>query len=335
MAEASKRAATLTTLVIEQVKVPVGLFVTTAKPGKLTEFGTAGPNGGVLFYDDAAAEAPLRSDEPMPEISSSAGAVTDPLAADPGSDAPPVTGLAPASSGPSAGAVPGAFKQVLVEEGSGLQVQKSDVRRGVRLDDGAFIDCTPQLAQIEEDTKLEEMRVVEFIDVGQVERARVEASYYIGATEPQAAKPLKLIYEAMRMTRRVAVVKWSSRSRQSLGVLTAHGNSGCLVLLRLAWAEDWREPPAKAISVSRARVTLEEVTMATRLVGAMSGKGSVTLDALRDDAIVRREELYAAALAGEVEPVEEPPMTVEEVALEDAFEASLAELLATPRAGKG
>jgi non-homologous end joining protein Ku len=327
MAEASKRAATLTTLVIEQVRVPVGLFVTTAKPGKLTEFGTAGPHGGVLFYDDAATEAPLRSDEPMPEISTSAG-VTDPLAADPGSDVPPVTESA--SNGPSAGAVPGTFKQVLVEEGTGAQVEKSDVRRGVRLDDGSFIDCTPQLQRIEDETKLEEMRVVEFVDVGVVERARVEASYYIGASEPQAAKPLKLIFEAMRVSRRVAVVKWSNRSRQSLGVLTAHGNSGCLVLLKLAWAEDLREPPAKAISVSRARVSVEEIKMAVRLVAAMSGKGS--LDVLRDDAVARREELYAAALAGEVEPVEEPPLSVEEVALEDAFEASLAELFVT---GKG
>lgn len=334
MAEASKRAAALTELVIGKVRVPVGLYTTTAKPGKLAEFQTAGPNGGVLFYDDQAKVSPLSSDTPVPEMRVQQA---DPFADDPGSDTPPPdAGAVAATASKMAGQTltPGEFRQVLVEEGSGVKVEKADVRRGVRHDDGSFTDLTAHLQRIEQETRLEQMEVVDFIDVGTVERARIEASYYIGAGDAQATLPLRLVYEAMKLTRRVAVVKWSARSRQSLGVLTAHGNSKCLVLLKLAWAEDWREPPAKALSVSTARVSAEQITMAVRLIEAMSGKAA-SLAALRDDAIVLREELHAAALAGKVEAVEPEPAPESPIDMEDAFAASLAELMAAPRAGKG
>lgn len=332
MADASKRAATLTTLVIEQVKVGVGLFTTVAKPGGLATFETAGPNGGVLVQQDAAREMPLSSSEPMAEVAPEHG--SDPLAVDPGSEAPPIgeAGAAPAQQ--AAALTPGEFRKVLIEQGTGQIVKPEDVRRGIRLDDGAFVDCTGRLQAIEDETKLEQMEVVKFIDVGQVERARVLASYYIGASEPKGAKPLHLIYEAMKARRRVAVVKWSSRSRQSLGVLVAHGKSETLMLLKLAWAEDWREAPSKAISVMRAGVTEAEIEMAAQLIDAMSDTVD-SLDELRDDAIELREVLRAEALAGEVEPFEPPPATEEDVALEDAFAASLAELVANPRHGKG
>jgi non-homologous end joining protein Ku len=324
----------VTTLVIGKVAVGVVLFTTTAKPGKLAEFTTAGPNGGVLFQRDEAAEKPLSSDEPVPEM---VLGKSDPLADDPGSEAPPIedpgTTMADAAGIVAQTLTPGEYKKVLVEEGTDKVVKPEEVRKGVRLVDGSFVDCTAQLAAIETETKLERMEVVDFIDVGQVERARVESSYYIGAGEPKSAKPLKLIYEAMKTARRAAVVKWSNRSRQSLGVLTAHGNSGCLVLLKLAWAEDWREPPAKALTVASARVSLEEVTMAVRLVEAMSGKAA-NMDKLRDDAIALREGLYDDALAGKVEAIEPPPVVDEDVELEDAFAASLEALVAAPRAGK-
>jgi non-homologous end joining protein Ku len=323
MAEAAKRATANTTLVIERVEVPIGLYTTSAKPGKLTEFTTAGPNGGVLETEAAAAVKPLSNDEPME--SSVQG---DPLADDPGSDAPPVS-EEPAAAAP-APTVPGEFKRYLIEQGTGERVEPAQVRRGVRLEDGSFVDCTPQLRLIEEETKLETMEVVGFIDVGQVERARIESSYYIGASVAASAKPLKLIYEALRIKRRAAVVRWTSRARQSLGVLVAHGNTGTLVALKLVWAEDWREAPAKAVSVSRAQVETDEVRMACDLVDALACKAADTLDTFRDEAIVMREELYAQALAGEVEAVPEPAPAPEgqDVGLMAAIEASLAELRA-------
>lgn len=323
MTEAAKRATVLTKLVIGKVEVGVGLFTTKAKPGELAEFDTAGPNGGVLAFEDSARAKALSSEQQMEEIE--APGASDPLAADPGSESP-----MPSNGGTAPAAVPGEFARVLVEQGSGQIVEREDVRKGVRQEDGSFIDCTAHLAAIEADTKLDQMEVVAFIDVGQIDRARITDSYFIGAQESEDAKPLRLIYEAMKLKRRVAVVKWSSKSRQSLGVLSAHGRSKTLVLLKLTWAEDVREAPAKARSIQSAGVTAEEIDIAASLIEAM-GDTPDALDELRDDAIARREQLRADAEAGKVAPVElvEAP----EPAGVEQFEASLAELMATPREG--
>jgi Ku protein len=327
MAEAAKRATVLTKLVIGKVEVGVGLFTTKDKPSKLAEFDSAGPNGGVLAFEDKARAKALSSEEPMEEIV--APGASDPLASDPGPELPAVS----QDVGPenAAALVPGEFTRVLVEQGSGEIVEREDVRKGVRLEDGSFIDCTANLKQIEQQTKLEQMEVVAFIDVAQIDRTRVEASYFIGAQEAEDAKPLRLIYEAMKLKRRVAVVKWSSKSRQSLGVLAAHGRSKTLMLLKLTWAEDVREAPAKALSIQAAGVSREEIDMAARLIEAM-GDTPQALDELRDDAIVLREELRAEAEAGNVAAPEPAPDREQPEAV-DQFEASLAELMASPREG--
>lgn len=322
MADAAKRATTKTTLVVGKVEVGVGLFTTREKPADVAQFDTAGPNGGVLVTEDAARPKPLSSEEPMEERVEA----SDPLAVnDPGSEAPPV------EEGSTDSLVPGEIKRVLVEAGTGQAVDREEIRKGIRHEDGSFTDLTGHLLAIEAETKLERMEVVAFIDVAQVDRARVEASYFIGANEAKDAKALRLIYEAMKLKRRVAVVKWSSKSRQSLGVLSAHGRTGTLMVLKLTWAEDFRPAPAKALSIGRANVSGVEIDMAAQLIDAM-GATVESLDELRDDAIVLREELREKAARGLVEPME-PPAVEEAIELEDAFEASLA-ALAAPVAGK-
>lgn len=312
MARASSRP-TRTTLVIGQVKVPIGLYGTVARVRDLAEFETAGPNGGALMYAAAAKPAELSNDTPVRE----ARVEADPFAS--------TSGDVRLESGASmvAMAAPGEFRQVLVEDGSGEVVERADVRRGVRLENGTFVDCTEHLTRIEAMTTLDSMTVVEFIDVGQIERARIQASYFVGAQESLGLRPLRLIHEAMRRCRRVAVVRWTAKSRQSLGVLTAHRDG--LVLLKLAWSEDWRDLPAKASSVLGASVSEEEIEMAVALVQAMSGKGgTTTLDDLRDDAIVAREDLRERALAGELEPCEPEPEPQDEVDFMEALRRSVA-----------
>lgn len=393
MATATTKATSLTTLVIGQVEVPVGLFSTVASPDKLAEFETAGPTGGRLKYETRAVEKPpepvsdplgdlegalersleqVRDPEmppkggpPLPEREPEAFTVgwesigeRDRFEDDP----PPESARwrdqpgamaeqqAIAEAAEKAGVVePGAltdrfqperplgredvaevaqsageahrghavhdaiadsladgeFRQVLVEEGTGHVVEKADVRRGVRRD-GEFIDCTDQLAQIDEDTRLDRMEVVPhgFVDITRVQRARMKKTYYLGAETQRAAKALRLIYLGLKRKRRGAVVKLTKKSRQSLGVVGWLGE--CLVLYELVFAEDFREPPARALLIQHEKVAEKvsdrEVEAFCALIDAWSGTVAV-LDDLRDDAIARREELYAQAVAGEVQPV--------------------------------
>jgi non-homologous end joining protein Ku len=322
MAEAAKRSSGNTDLYIGTLKAEVGLFGTNAKPAGLPGFVNAGPNGGELRYEMRGAAAPAEA--PAPEEGQS-----DPLATsegDPGREAP-VLGdeeAAPATAMPDGGGatVPGEFRRVLVEANSNEVVEPEDVRRGVRLDDGRFIDCTDQLAAIEGQTKLDRMDVVKFIDSTRIRRQRVLGAYYVGGQDAKAKAVLKLMWAGLRERREVAVVKYTTRSRQQLGVVEAAAD-GHLVLLALVWSEDWREAPAKA-QLASIEVPAAQVEKMKALMAALHGHVDV-LDELRDDAIALREELHARALAGEMAEVIEPlPAAEEDADLGDVLEASLA-----------
>lgn len=302
MAEAAKRVSIATTLKIGGVKVPIGLFSTVADPGKLAKFDTAGPNGGVLQARQLARPTPVDevTEAPAQPVRS------DPLADDPGSDVPldvtagtPARASSPVAMPGDVVAVAGEYARALVEDGSGAIVMPDEVRRGVRLEDGAFIDCTERLAQIDERTRLEAAEVVGFIDSTQIPRVRVKGAYYVGAMDdPMAPVALRLLWEGLRTRRRGAVVKLTKRSRQSLGLITQFHDT--LVLLELVWSEDFRPAPARAMSIQAAQVTQGQVDTMLALIDAMSEPPSV-VDTLRDDAIALREELKTQALAGELD----------------------------------
>lgn len=327
MADPAKKSTANTELFIGTLKAPIGLFGTNAKPDKTQEFDTAGPNGGVLKYEQRGVETPMdEQTETAPDAPVRDALTGDAIAKDPGSDAPPIEEAFPPAAAASNGAalVEGEFRQVLVEEGTGEVVEPEDVRKGVRLEDGRFIDCTDQLAAIVNRTKLDRMEVVATIDATQIRRERVTGSYYIGAQDPKATPVLRLLFESLKTRREVAVVKYTTRSRQQLGVIAPHAKTGTLVLLSLVWSEDWRAAPAKATAIAKVSVTDRQVGVMSQILAAMHDTVDV-LDTLRDDAIKLREELKVRAEAGEMAEVVEPlPAPVEAQDVEAQLEASLA-----------
>lgn len=352
----ARSASVRTTLAIESIEIPVGLFRAVAEPGGLLEFETAGPNGGPLRYQQRAVTA--RSDEETLEAAAAqdldelARGVdnlrADPLADDPGpqreTEATAAIGGVGASPAVAVGeSTMGEFRQVLVEQVEGKsedawpEITRDEVRRGVRVGDGGrFVDCTEQLAAIEERTRMERMEVVAFIDVGQVPRERVLASYYVAPSEPEGKRALRLLYEAMRSTRRAAVAKWTTRTRQACGVVVPFEHRASrqvgLMVLKLAWAEDVRAMPPTA-SLNDVMVA-DSIDGHSRMLGAAEelvrawSDRRLALDELRDDAIALREELMARVVAGEMDPQvvgpepEAEPMSDLQAALEASVEAA-------------
>lgn len=325
MAEAAKRSAANTDLYIGTLRASIGLFPTKAAPGEEQKFDTAGPNGGVLRYEKRAAEKPVGEET---EVAATPVAPVDALGGggSGGGSGGSVGGLFVGGNG---AAVEGEFRQVLVEEGSDEEVKPDEVRRGVRMPDGRFIDCSDQIAAIEARTKLDRMDIVACIDSTLVRRERVLGSYYIGAQDTDAPPALRALYEALRRRRECAVVKYTTRSRQNLGVIVPHAKTSTLVLLTLVFVEDFREPPAKALSLGKAKITEQHVEMMSTLLGSLHDTADVFED-LRDDAIRLREELRARAEAGEMdaEVVEPLPESVEAQSLEAQLEASMAAMSA-------
>lgn len=289
MRQTASRASTTTQLVLGAVTAEVALLKTTGEPVKLPEFVRAGPSGGALRKESRLIEGPET-------------ARTDPLTqADPGD-----VGVPPEKktemplpddyffdvTSPAA-----RYRDVLVEEGTGYEFAEGElVCRGIRDESGAFIDLTENLARIEAETQLEAMEVAAFIRVEQVPRERVTGSYYLATSDGNGAKVLRLVYEAMRETKRVAVVKWTRRTRQALGVIVPH-RSGALMVLEIAWDSQWRDPGPRCLALQEVEVSPAEVAAAAALINALADSRHA-LDELEDDAVALRRDLVKAALEG-------------------------------------
>lgn len=296
------RISAKTILKLGEVEAPVATYKTTGDPPGARKYDTAGPNGKPLRME-------TRGQESKPEDVPAGDAFGVEAEA-----APPET--APAEP-----------VNVLIEEGTGELVRPEDVRKGIRKEDGTFIDLTDHLERITQQSNLDRMEVVGFLAVSNVPRERVEGCYYLAAgdLDPEKHAPtkvLRLLYEGLRVSHRAAIVRWTKRAGQNLGVIVAH-RTGTLVLLQLTFAERWRAPNDRCVAHLQADVRQTEIDAVEDLIGSMP-EVRAGLDGIRDRRAQLTEELNARAEAGELDDFqldEELEPAVEE--LEDVLRASV------------
>lgn len=281
-----EKASVRTQFRLGELVVPAAMFKVIGDPPGKREYETAGPNGHPLRAVAAVGAAP-EGETPK----------ADPL------------GVSPTSAPRS---TPGEYRQVLVEETTGVEVPRDQVRRGIRRD-GTFVDLTEHLERIEEEAKLEAIEILTFIDRRNVPRERIVGSYFTALGGTLGLALARALLEAMRESGRVAVIRWTKRKGQTLGVLIPHA-SGALEALELAWAVQVRTPNAECLAHLRAEVTQGEVDQAVELIHEMSGKRA-DLDDLRDLRWQRIEELFVRAEEGELDDYKlEPEERPEEMA---------------------
>lgn len=184
------------------------------------------------------------------------------------------------------------------------------VQQGIHNAAGEWIDLTERLAEVDERTKLDGMHVAATIDATTVPRERVRDAHYIASADPETAKVLALLWRALRETRRAAVVKWTKRTAQALGVIVARGGRPHLVLLEIEWADNMRPVPPKASGPILRPLHDDEADAAVELVRAFDA-GPSALDALRDERLAKRAELLDRARAGELDGYTPPPAPAE------------------------
>lgn len=153
------------------------------------------------------------------------------------------------------------------------------------------------IAEIEVATKLDALEIETFIPVADVPFERAVGCYFV---KPQkgtpAAKSLRLLYEALRKTKRAGVFKLVLRSRQQPAVVYA--KNGGLYVNTLVWGEDFAAGVKRAEEVlASAEVEGKAVELATNLIEQMAGTVE-DLDKLTDDVRPLRESLIADALKG-------------------------------------
>lgn len=309
MGKQVERVSTRTVLNLGFVEAPVGLFKTTGD-SSLPTWDKAAPDGSAVLREQRTREvAPeLDPDAPpvpvlVPDVEAEVEEMRRTVAAhEEGAELMRrrIAELQPAAP------VEETY-QAIVHAETGEELEEADVRKGVRLEDGSFVDLTDELAKVDAQVAKDEMRVVSFIRVEQVPRARILGSYYLGSDGPGSPKVLRLLYEGMRRTHRVAVVKWTKTSRQALGVIAPLPRlNGALGVIELAWEEDWREPSPRCLTHLQAQVTTGELEAAEDFIRAMADSVA-SLEEVQDDRRVLYRQLKEAALAGDRPVVEDVP----------------------------
>lgn len=163
-----------------------------------------------------------------------------------------------------------------------------------------FVPADEELEAIEEHTHLDRVGVVAFVRAEQVARSRTLGAYYLApegdkVERATSLRTLDMLKGALQRTSRFALVKFTKKKKQSLGVI-APDRTGALVLLELAWGANLRKPPKAALLDGYASAP-EEVTACVELIEAMA-EPRAALDDLRDDAAVLRQQARALAEEG-------------------------------------
>lgn len=217
------------------------------------------------------------------------------------------------------------IKRVERDELTSEVVESDDVQRGVFADDGFKPIPADALEEIELATKIDTFAIEEFVSLEDVPFERATSCYFIAPQKGVNAKPLRILYEALKASGKAGVFKFVLRSRQHAAVLYAQ--NGGLYVNTLVWAEDWTRAKRAQESLDGIEVDPKMVALAVDLIDNMT-EGREAIDALTDDLRPLKQQLVDDALAGrKVKAPEKKKVAVADAgdALEQALRASLAE----------
>ncbi|MGI5484868.1 Ku protein [Streptomyces lavendofoliae] len=141
-----------------------------------------------------------------------------------------------------------------------------------------------------------------FVPASSIDPIRIGDSYYLAADGQVAAKPYKLLREALNRSERVAIAKFAWHNRERLGVLQVLDGE-VIALHAMRWPDEIRDPAAVAPPATDVDDT--EVDGAVALIDAMT---TDDLSDFHDEYRTALEELIQAkAEHREPQPVGEAP----------------------------
>ncbi len=226
-------------------------------------------------------------------------------------------------------------QQVYRDTVTGDLVERGDLIKGVRTGDSFAQIPTDQITAIDEALKSDEIIVERTVDLADVPFERVTDCYFLQVPAKGGAhKSYRLLYEALQGSTKknpakALRVKFTSRTRQKLGVVYADTQTKCLILVTLNFAASVRQPDEQVLSHLNVEVEKETVAKARSVIEGLDIEAAGDWDTPVDETIERRNELVEQALAGdglEIPEGEAAPVQASTDQVEEMLEASLAAL---------
>jgi DNA end-binding protein Ku len=203
----------------------------------------------------------------------------------------------------------------------GEEVEYSEIVKGYDLGGGNYVVIEPEeLASIDPEAT-RTIDIEEFVDLDEIDPLYFDHSYYL-VPDDRAAKPYALLVEAMTKTGKVALGRFTLRSKQYWATLRAR--DGALVLATMLYEDEVVDPGQLEVpSAESVAPTKREIDMAAALVESLSAPFDPSR--YRDDYRDKIMAMIEAKAEGQVitAPAEKEA-TAPVVDLMAALEASLA-----------
>lgn len=219
-------------------------------------------------------------------------------------------------------------RQRRVDAETGEEVAYEDIVKGWQTPDGGYVLVDPdELARLDPDAS-DLIDILDFVDLAEIDPIYFRQPYYLGPASDAAAKPYRLLADAMARKGKVAVARLVMRNKEHLAAVRA--TDGLLVLSTMYFADEVLTPDDDLglDRLDQAEPRDREVQMAEQLIESLSTEFDPA--AYEDEHRARVTAFLEARAQGEeVELAEGPRESGEVVDLVAALEQSI------ERAGDG
>ena len=225
-------------------------------------------------------------------------------------------------------------KQQYVDERTGEKVEKEDMMKGWKKGTGEYVLFTKdEIKALEEKKDNGLINISEFVPADQVDRLYFDKGYFIGPGKG-GERPYKLLAEAMKKTKLVAIGQYVARGKQYLVMMRPM--DGGLVLETLHYADEVRS--MKDVPLPEGDVKPGELSLALQIIEQLK-TDAFKPENYKDTVRVRMMEQIQAKVDSGADIVAEPTKAPETQVLDlmAALKASLAKTGAKKNvaAGKG
>jgi DNA end-binding protein Ku len=201
------------------------------------------------------------------------------------------------------------------------EVPYEEIVKGYEISPGSYVVITPEELEALDPKKTRTIDIEDFVDLDEIDPLFYEHPYYL-APDTGAAKPYKLLLEALRQTNKVAIARVVIRSKEYLTAIRPAGD--VLTMETMLFADELIDPDGlDELPDADVSATEREVDMARQLIESLATPFEP--EKYRDEYRERVLELIEQKASGQeiampVEP-EEPAAVPDLMA---ALEASLA-----------
>jgi DNA end-binding protein Ku len=189
-------------------------------------------------------------------------------------------------------------RQKRVDSETGEEVAYDDIVKGYEVGEGRFIVVEPdELADL--DPKASRLiDIQDYVDQAEIDPIHYDRAYFLAPDGETAAKPYKLLAQAMEQAGKVAIAQFVMRGRSYLAAVRAR--DGLLVLSTMHYSDEVADPAdlaPEALELEGVEVRDRELVMAEQLIESMTTPFDP--DAYRDVHHERVLEYLEAKAAGE------------------------------------